>query len=235
MTLHRRVLVVSCNSERRELLQRWLSASGYVVHQCDGFESARQALQTLKADLLVTDVRLRVFNGLHLIIWSRGRELCPRAVLVGEPDPVLQKEAERERATYVPLPLDEMTLLDAVAATLTGLRSARRYPRVPVALTAEIDGRAATVTDLSYDGVRIELRQSEGLVLPEFFTVRIADGLVCRLQRVWWRRPHGRVDVLLCGSKLPGLEPPPLWRQFVDAITVDTAPAAPVAVGGSSI
>jgi DNA-binding response OmpR family regulator len=220
MNAQRRVLVVSCSDARRESLRRWLSAAGYLVHICEGFREGRDALEAVRADLLVTDVRLKVFNGLHLIIWSRSRNLCSRAVLIGEPDSVLQLEAGREHATYVTLPLEESSLLGVVAGALATTGSARRLPRTPVVRPATINGLSAYVTDVSLLGLRVELRNAEGLVLPEYFSLTIGEPeLTCRLRRVWWRRPQGQAGVLLFGAELPGQEPSASWRRFVEMTT----------------
>ena len=66
-------------------------------------------------DVLLTEVRLGAFNGLHLAIL--GKDLCPDLQIVvfsGYDDPVLRDEAERLGGRYVPKQLLPERLLRAV-------------------------------------------------------------------------------------------------------------------------
>ncbi len=216
----RRVLVVSGQPQRRQELLSWLTADGYDVEVAAGFPGARSSIDARKPDLLVTDVKLDAYNGLHLAIWTRGRQLATQTVLIGEPDLVLQKEAERERTVYLTPPLDEREFLAVVADVLEAHRS-RRSPRKRVALDAIVDGAFASVVDLSYEGVCIALHDAEGLALPPDFELQLpAYDIVCRVQRVWTGRPFNSQSVLLCGAALSavaGSAASP-WRHLVDSI-----------------
>lgn len=225
MSRSRRALVVCGESSRRRELSDWLATDGYDVDQVVGFINARRSLEVSHPDLLVSDVKLEAYNGLHLAIWSRGQQLGTQTVLIGEPDLVLEREAERERAVYLSPPFDQGTFLRTVNALVESHRS-RRSPRRRVSLDASVDGVVASVIDLSYEGVCIALHNAESLALPPFFTLRVpAYDIACRVQRVWTGRPASARGTLLCGAELPAAETPSAasWRALVDTVISTTA------------
>ena len=222
MTTSRRVLVVSKNFHQRDQLVRWLASDGYDPVAVGEFKDARRELDAHSPDLLVADVKLDAYNGLHLAIWGRGKGLSTRSILIGEPDLVLQKEAERERAAYLTPPLEQKAFLTAVASLLSSYNPARRSPRKRVWLEATVDGVLASLVDLSYEGLRLEVRNAEAITLPSFFTLHVpAYDVACRVQRVWTGRPSTARDILWCGAVLPGTSQDAAatatWRSFVDA------------------
>lgn len=230
LTMHRgrRVLVVSGQPQRRQELHAWLAADGYDVELAASFPIARSSIDARKPDLLVSDVKLEAYNGLHLAIWTRGRQLPTQTVLIGDPDLVLQKEAERERAVYLTPPLDEQVFLSLVSDVLEAHRS-RRSPRKRVALDAVVDGVLASVVDLSYEGVCIALPDADAVALPQYFTLQVPTyDVACRVQRVWTGRPVSTRHMLLCGASLPATdgEAASMWRRLVD-----TVPTSSLATG----
>ena len=95
-----------------------LHAAGYRVTGAASFEEARRALASA-LDLVITEVRLGAYNGLHLIIRARSHNPHLSAiVLTGFPDVVIKAEAERLDAVYVEKPVDAERLLAIVAETL---------------------------------------------------------------------------------------------------------------------
>jgi len=113
-----RILVVASNGGVVERVLR--SVGGQEIEVRTDFESARQELDRHPPDLLVAQVRLGAFNGLHLAIRARGRGLPTRAILIGEPDAVLENEAKEQNARYLTWPVEQETL----AATVHDLLSA---------------------------------------------------------------------------------------------------------------
>ena len=78
-----------------------LSGLGFQVTASDTFQDARAQLATPVA-LLVTELRLGEYNGLHLVL--RGKSLHPQLAAIVTShidDPVLYEEAERLGATFV--------------------------------------------------------------------------------------------------------------------------------------
>ena len=81
-------------------MEQWLRNAGFDADSVATFEEARPRLTPASPDVLVADVRLGEFNGLHLAIV--GRELRPAlmAIVVGAPDAVFAKEAERHGRSF---------------------------------------------------------------------------------------------------------------------------------------
>lgn len=120
MTIQRLVLVVDANSVDRENAVLLLEASGYRVVSADNFEEAKQLLAREAPDLLITDLRLGSYNGLHLVLRSRT-DHPEMAVLVTSrwPDSVLEAETQRQQAAFLLRPFSDSELLDAVASSLS--------------------------------------------------------------------------------------------------------------------
>jgi DNA-binding response OmpR family regulator len=114
--LHR-ILVVASNGSVVERVLR--SVGGQEIEVRSDFESARLELDRHPPDLLVAQVRLGAFNGLHLAIRARGRGLPTRTILIGEPDVVLENEAREQHARYLTWPVDVETLAATIQDTLS--------------------------------------------------------------------------------------------------------------------
>lgn len=217
----RTALIVSCLPHRRDQLQRWVGADGYATAVVSDFREARRSLEAAAPDLLVTDLKLGAYNGLHLVIWARGRALKTRTIVLGDPDPVLQREAEREGAAYLTPPLDEEAFLASVAALFASYHPARRSQRKRVCLDATVDGVLASVVDVSYEGLRLEVPNAEGFTLPQFLTVKLPGyDIGWRVRRVWLGHAGDQSRrALLCGATLPpDDEATTAWRHLVDAV-----------------
>ena len=94
-----------------------VSALGFHVTTVDTFQSAVQRLRT-SPTLLVADIRLGEYNGLHLVL--RGRAVNPNVAAVvtsGTDDPVLRRDAEQLGATFVVKPTTASELRAAICRT----------------------------------------------------------------------------------------------------------------------
>ena len=102
----------------KSTLSGWVElmrAAGYGVIGVSSYEEGRQELETLP-DLLITDVRLGVYNGLQLVM--RGRMINPRLqaiVVTGYADPIVRREAVHLQAEHLEKPVDPDRLLQVVA------------------------------------------------------------------------------------------------------------------------
>ena len=157
------VLVVDDSLDRPDITGA-LKAGGYRVTSAATFEQATEIMARDPPDVLVTELRLGAFNGLHLIIRSRAHKLNTVAVIhTAHPDPVLEAEALRLNADYFKRPVDTPTLLAVIAQRL-GHRperraSSRRQINEPFHVTVE--GSPAEIVDISDEGFRIEMRGQE--------------------------------------------------------------------------
>jgi len=95
-----------------------LRAAGYGVTGVSTYEEGRQELASMP-DLLITDVRLGVYNGLQLLM--RGRMVNPRLqaiVVTGYADQIVRREAVHLLAEHLEKPVDADRLLQVVSNAL---------------------------------------------------------------------------------------------------------------------
>jgi DNA-binding NtrC family response regulator len=116
------VVVVDLNAPNRTKTVDLLEAAGYRVRSARTFDEAKTLLAAERPDILITDLRLGQYNGLHLILRTRS-DFPEMAALVTSrvPDPVLEAEALRQNAHFILVPLTATQLLHAVARSLSGL------------------------------------------------------------------------------------------------------------------
>jgi DNA-binding response OmpR family regulator len=104
------LLIVDDDRATVDGLAELLEHAGF---DCDGatsFEAAIVAMRTSPPDVLVTDIRLQAFNGLHLV---RRRPVGTYAIVMSAfPDPVLHTEAHRLGAPFLGKPVQTRQLLE---------------------------------------------------------------------------------------------------------------------------
>jgi len=96
-----------------------LVAAGFHVTVSDTFASAKDRMAARPPTVLITDVRLAEYNGIHLVIrgLAHGQRLA--AVVTSEhDDPVLRDSAGKLGATFAVKPLNARELVAAVVRTL---------------------------------------------------------------------------------------------------------------------
>lgn len=170
-------------------------------------------------DLLVLDVRPAEFNGLPLLRRPQGR---PRMTIVLTPsrDPLVEAEAHRHGAGYFVKPADAESLVALVTERLEAASRRRRWPRwpVPKAVVVDIGGVEATVVDISYEGLRVELSPLLVERVPARVEVSVLpDGPTVPAKLAWMHpSPSQRV---WCGLTLldPGPAARHAWRALVDS------------------
>ena len=134
--LHR-VLVVTPNPDLAQRVIGCVGGEEIVIRT--SFEAARAELDS-QPDLLISEVRLGAFNGLHLALRASGRDLPIPTILIGQPDAVLETEAKELHARYLTSPVNEETVAATVHNMLypalhdVPLAPATRHPEMSVAL-----------------------------------------------------------------------------------------------------
>lgn len=104
-----RVLVVASNPQMGETVVGWLTSAGHDTRLLSDFASAKPEIDADPPALLVAEVKLGAFNGLHLAIRARGRNRNTPSIVIGDPDRVLEAEARRQHVRYLTQPLEEAT------------------------------------------------------------------------------------------------------------------------------
>jgi DNA-binding NtrC family response regulator len=116
--IERKVLVVDPSVERVRETVTFLQAAGYQAVGATSFDAARNLLSN-PPDVLISAVRLRSFNGLHLILHGRFLKPDMVAVVVADNlDPFLAAEAAKRGVAYLVRPLEVGALLALISAGL---------------------------------------------------------------------------------------------------------------------
>lgn len=218
MTSQQRILLVGPSEEMAHAVAPWLESAGYDLVLEKNFPAARATLGT-GPDLVITEVKLGPYNGLHLAILAGG--LGTPTIVIGDRDPVLQLEAEHQSAVYLTAPTDPGHVLALVRDLLTTASHKRKSPRkrVPV-LEALVNDMEARLLDVSHEGMRIEAMGGRD-TLPASFVVRLPMfNFSCRVDRVWMSPAQEAGAGMSCGATLSpsDLDTALAWRALVDKL-----------------
>jgi DNA-binding NtrC family response regulator len=111
MTWKPSVLVVAPTPSIATRVFAWLTDAGCSPFVVTSFPAAKQHVDE-KPCFLISEVRLGEYNGLHLALRAQGYGIP--VVLIGEGDPVLEREAAQLGAVYLPRDVDAQQLLSVV-------------------------------------------------------------------------------------------------------------------------
>jgi DNA-binding response OmpR family regulator len=123
------ILVVAGDGAMREYLHNILGTIGYPPAVARTFQEGKDCMMTRSPALLIADVRLGDFNGLHLA-WLRYLT-DPKAVSIVAHvtfDRTLDAEARKLGAPYVVVPLETSRLVSLVESCLGRTRTAAALP-----------------------------------------------------------------------------------------------------------
>jgi DNA-binding response OmpR family regulator len=221
MKLPYRILVLDDDEHALSGIVELLRDAGHHVTGAATYDAAKRLLAVSPFDLLVSDVRLRSFNGLHLVMQTRADHPEMAVIIItGYDDPLIELEAHRYHAELVRKPIRPAEFLKTVSATLAAVRRQRRWPRKRVVggFRVTIGGKPAAVVDVSYGGLRIELPDQSPL--PDAFDVEVAGiGLHLEVESVW-TQPAGPLAGTVCGATLSAEHTPSArtWRAIVDRL-----------------
>jgi len=222
MKLPYRILVLDDDEHALEGFVELLRDADYHVTGSSTFEGAKRLLSIEPFDLLVTDVRLRGFNGLHLVMQVRSEHPDTEVIIIsGYDEPLIELEASRYNAVFVRKPVMPAEFLKTVARCLTNVRRQRRWPRKRVlgGFRVTAAGKPAAVVDVCYGGLRLEI--ASGGSLPSTFDVEVAGiGLQLPVQPVW-SYPSEDSQSTMCGAALASDSTPAArtWRAIVDRLS----------------
>jgi two-component system response regulator FlrC len=217
-----RVIVLDDDLHALEGITELLRGAGYHVTPASNYQAAKELMGAAAYDLLISDVRLRSYNGIHLVMQCR-REYPEMGLMImtGYDSSMMELEAGRYNAEFVRKPIKPAEFLENVARLLAAIRRQRRWPRKPVAggFRVTAAGLPAAVLEVGYGGLRLEIPATAAM--PPLFFVEVA-GIDLRLEvePVWsYRSPAG--DALVCGAALASDTTPAArtWRTIVDRLS----------------
>jgi DNA-binding response OmpR family regulator len=214
------VLVVATTTELIGKIADALTGAGHAVTIERDFRRGAGALDRQRPALLISEVRLGEFNGLHLMIRARLEHPAMRAILLDRsPDAVLEADAHRHGAVYLVNP-ETAVLLEHVSRLLGERSPHRRFPRKSITageLVLSAGRGRLRVLDQSYGGLRVEVSDPSDvesgidLVVP-------GAGVAVRARPVWMRpAPTGQY---WCGAELSEPNPQAVsdWCRLVDSV-----------------
>ena len=112
MSRRHHVVIVAQNPALATTLLSWLGTAGYELAIVTTFTAAKALLET-KPALVISELKLGEYNGLHLAL--KARAVGIPAIIVGPQDTVLQRDAGDLGATYLTTVLRRSEVLDLVA------------------------------------------------------------------------------------------------------------------------
>jgi DNA-binding response OmpR family regulator len=222
MKLPYEILVLDDDENALDGLVEMLRDAEYIATGVTTYEEARRLLAARSYDLLISDVRLRGFNGLNLVKTTRA-EYPEMAVIIisGYDLPLMELESSRYQALFVHKPIRPFEFLATVASSLAGVRRQRRWPRKRVVggLRVTAAGRPAAVVDVGYGGLRLEV--PKGTELPSFFEVEVSGiGLQLRVQPVWsYSSDNGNSTMYGAALAADATPAADTWRAIVDRLS----------------
>lgn len=212
-----KILIVDDDAATRESLSMLLADAGYDILSASNVPSALKLMAENAPDLLITDIRLDPYNGLHLI--AMAPRPIPAIVVTGFADPTLEADARRMGADFLLKPVAMPALRELIAAKLANFQrtvpiDTRAEPRrsllIPVTVTA--GPLTARLLDVSNSGVKLEVECAGGAELPASLTLRFPDEASVRVDVVWKRGRNG--TSWLCGAAVAHASQPQ-WRALL--------------------
>ncbi len=215
-----RILIVDDDEPTRVGLAMLLEDAGYETITASTVPTAIKLLSEAHPDLLLVDIRLDEYNGLHLV--AVRPEPIPAIVLTGFADPAIEADARRLGAEFLLKPISPSVLTSLVRRVLSEGRvgsAIRRWPRKAVMkeVRVDVDDAAARMLDVSYGGVCVEMRRSAGAGPPGAFRMFLPHAdMPVPVEVVWSRRRDA--TTWLCGGMVADAVAAS-WRMVVDTIT----------------
>ena len=222
MKLPYRILVLDDDANALSGMVEILRDADYLVTGAATYDAAKRLLALGSYDLLITDIRLRGFNGLNLVRQSNV-DYPDMAVMImtGYEEPMMEIEAARYRADFLRKPFAPGALIETVAGALAKVRRQRRWTRKRVigGFRVRANGLPAAVVDVCYGGLQLEIPTATDL--PPSFDVEVAGIGLCFTVQTVWTRPSDQRERTICGAALatdasPGAR---TWRAIVDRLT----------------
>jgi DNA-binding response OmpR family regulator len=207
-----------------------LEEAGFVVMTADSFAQAKALLASMTPEIVIADIKLQAYNGLHLAalcaVWRPG---TPFIATHSTYDAVLDADAKRLSAAYV---VKTSTREELAKTALTMLESRRhggdirrsyRKP-APVPTVVQVAASSAEVVDVSYGGVQLKLPSPEAGPPkhdPPFAFDIVFPNLDISLHAARiWAMPDSDSGGWFCGADISGNDSHQLqrWRDFVDSV-----------------
>ena len=221
-TMTATALIVSPDSAVQAVYTEHVGALGFRVHRATTLAQARELLADVRPDVLVTELRLKEHNGIHLAHLAHTVLPGLPVVVVGYRDKVLEAEAASAGATYV-VTTNPEEVAAAAQEAMIAKRPQRRWERKRLddRLTGTLSGFDVRLVDVSYGGFRAEVRNADLSLLTHAFELHLPEfGVRAEADAVWTMTATAS-PAYVCGAAVSEAheEHGSSWRQFVDTVT----------------
>jgi DNA-binding response OmpR family regulator len=223
-------IVVDADLEELRKTEQALEHVGFVVMSAGSFAQAKSLLVSITPEIVIADIKLEAFNGLHLAaLCAVWRPATPFIATHNVYDTVLEADARRLSASYVvKTPNREeltRTAVELLNSHRRGHESVRRSHRklAPTSTMVQVAAANAEVVDVSYGGVRLKLqstaRSSDDRVPDSFDIVFPEQDFLLRAARIWAAH-DSQTGGWLCGVDVSRSDSHQLqrWRDYVDSV-----------------
>jgi DNA-binding response OmpR family regulator len=222
-----KILIVDDDATTRSELVKLLADAGFETLTATTVPEAMRALATTPPHLLITEIRLDSYNGLHLI--AMAPKPIPAIVITGYADRAVEADAKRLGAEYMSKPVSPGELYATVQRSLSSAQRGvfmppRAHPRtdVPPNTMVNVNDAPACLLDVSAGGARIEIQCGPGATVPSPLTFRIEELDLALPLEVMWKRRSG-ANTWVCGVAIAD-DLRPEWQTFLNAV-LKTVPA----------
>ena len=217
-----KILIVDDNSSTRGELAKLLADAGFETTTAATVPEAMRALATASPNLLITEIRLDSYNGLHLI--AMAPKPIPAIVITGFPDRGVEADARRLGAEYLAKPVSPGELYATVQRTLSNAASRgvfmppRADPRTDCAPNTKVivNDSPACLLDVSAGGARIEIQCAPGATVQSPLAFRLEELDVALPLEVMWKR-RTSANTWVCGVAVAE-DLRPEWQSFLNVV-----------------
>lgn len=224
-------IVVDANLEELRKTERVLADAGFVVVAIDSFAEAKATLQSISPEIVVADIKLAAFNGLHLAAISGiERPGTPFIITHNLHDVVLEADALDLGAVYV-VKTETREELQRIASRFfegqnPDVAVTRRWPRkrLTVQTVARVASSSADILDVSYGGVRLKVSQRPPPAAHESssaFDITFPELALSLQGSPIWIAPDAGGPGWVCGVDVSLNESAEIerWKEFVDSVS----------------
>ena len=126
---NKRILVLDDNDITREVIKRNLAANGYQLYTAGNFDLAKEILQEIEPDLVITDLKMPDISGLDVITYiTENFKNVEIIVITGYPTIMSAVDAVKLGADdYLTKPFTDVELLTAVKKSLEKQENKREF------------------------------------------------------------------------------------------------------------
>ena len=216
-----KILIVDDNPATRGELAKLLADAGFETMTSATVPDAMRTLSTTPPNLLITEIRLDSYNGLHLI--AMAPKPIPAIVITGYADRAVEADARRLGAEYLSKPVTPGELYAAVQRALSKASRGvfmppRADPRTDVApdTMVIVNDAPACLLDVSAGGARLELQCAPGATIQSPLAFRLEDLDVALPLEIMWKR-RTSANTWVCGVAVAE-DLRPEWQAFLNTL-----------------